>query len=77
MNSLYNQALKQSNALRKDLDAFQEQISSSTSSAMTAPVSPTVSSSATALQGKKLSKSVTFNRRTNSSKSDKSLKDDR
>ena len=51
MNSLYNQALKQSNALRKDLDAFEERISSSTSSSSTAPTSPTFSSSATALQG--------------------------
>ena len=50
MNSLYNQALKQSNALRKDLDAFQDQISSSTSSSSTAPTSPAISS-VTALQG--------------------------
>jgi golgi SNAP receptor complex member 2 len=52
MNSLYNQALKQSNALRKDLDAFQGQISSSTSSSATAAAPPTISSSATALQGR-------------------------
>lgn len=51
MNSLYNQALKQSNSLRKDLDAFEAEISSATSSSSTAPTSPTVSSSATALQG--------------------------
>jgi len=51
MNSLYNQALKQSNALRKDLDAFQDQISSSTSSSSTAPTPPTISTAATALQG--------------------------
>lgn len=51
MNSLYNQALKQSNSLRKDLDAFETEISSATSSSSTAPTSPTVSSSATALQG--------------------------
>ena len=50
MNSLYNQALKQSNALRKDLDTFQEQISSPTSSSASSPTPPTVSSS-TALQG--------------------------
>jgi hypothetical protein len=50
MNSLYNQALKQSNFLRKDLDAFEAEISSATSST-TASTSPTVSSSATALQG--------------------------
>jgi golgi SNAP receptor complex member 2 len=54
MNSLYNQALKQSNALRKDLDAFHEQISSSTSSSAAAPSSPTTASSATALQGNPL-----------------------
>jgi golgi SNAP receptor complex member 2 len=51
MNSLYNQALKQTNSLRKDLDAFEAEISSATSSSTTAPTSPTVSSSATALQG--------------------------
>ena len=44
MNSLYNQALKQSTALQRDLDAFKEQITSTSS---TAPVV----SSATALQG--------------------------
>lgn len=49
MNSLYNQALKQSNALRKDLDTFESQISPSTSS--TDPASPTSSISLTALQG--------------------------
>jgi len=53
MNSLYNQAFKQSNAIRKDLDSFQEQISNvSTSTSATAPLSPTSqTTSTTALQG--------------------------
>jgi golgi SNAP receptor complex member 2 len=42
MNSLYNQALKQSSALYKDLYEFEQQITSSTSSSFT--------SSTTALQ---------------------------